>query len=301
MKHTMRFLAALAMLFTFAACDPTEDTPTPDNQDDPTITQTDVQFTIDTTEWSIEDNFLYATVTWRAKIVTEGLTLSEFFDEDMQKSYSYGIGYFPVGAENNLPRYFNGSNDQSGCYHRIISVNNDSTEFTIVSHIKADNRKEARAYLYLVEASGVGEFYYSQRFYLDPADAPGHGGEAFVRIDDTDYDYSEEVLTVYATANFGGDGVPYAVGLCYKFADAEDMEPPTIDDYVFNVMDHVTGPNQFDDSVNSMELNSDGSYSISFSLPMYEGPIYILRGFLQMEHGGEVIYSEPETFMPSAK
>ena len=301
MKHTMRFLAALAMLFTFASCDPTENPPTPDNQDDPTITQTDVEFTIDTTEWSNENNYSYATVTWTAKIKTSGLTLSSFYDEDMEKEYSYGIGYFPVGAENNLPQYFNGSNDQTGCYHRIINVNSDSTEFTVVSHVKADNRKEARAYLYLVNASGVGSFYYSQRFYLDPVDVPGHNGDVSVTIDDTDYDYVNEVLTVIGTINVGGGNVPYACGLCYKYADPEDEEDPTIEDEVFNMMDHITGPNEFDDSVNMLERNDDGSYTISFNVPMYEGPIYIIRGFLQAERGGEVIYSESEVFMPSAK
>ena len=306
MKQTLRLLAAAALLFTFAACDPTEETVTPDPTDSTsTVTQTDVEYTIGNAEWSVENNYTYATITWTAKIKTEGLTLSEFYDEDMQQSYSYGIGYFPVGAENNLPRYFNGSNDQSGCYHRIVSANSDSTELTVVSHIKADNRKEARAYLYLVNAAGSGNFYYSERFYMDPADMPGHSGEASITIDDTYYNNDEEVLTVVGTVNFGNVDVPYAVGMCYNFSDPEDMENyPTIDGddvTVFNVMDHVTGPNEFDESVNYLRMNDDGSYSISFNVEMRMGPIYNIRGFLQLERGGEVVYSESQVFMPSAK
>lgn len=301
MKHTMRFLAATALLFTFAACDPTEDTVTPDNQDDPTITQTDVEYTISDAEWTIENNYTYATVTWTAKIKTAGLTLSEYFDEDMQKAYSYGIGYAPVGAENGRPQYFNGSNDQTGCYHRVINANSDSTELTVVSHVKANNRKEARAYLYLVDASGAGAFYYSTCFYMDPSDMPGQGGEASVTIDDTQYDYDTELLTVFATVNFGDASMPFSVGLCYKYADPDDESEPTIEDEVFNVMDHVNGPNEFDDSVNYLRRNDDGSYSISFNVPMPQGPIYIIRGYLQIERGSDVVYSESQPFMPSAK
>ena len=302
MKQTMRFFAAIAMVFSFAACDPTEDTVTPDPTDSTgTRTQTDVEFTIGQAEWTVENNYTYATVTWTAKIKTAGLTLGEYFDEDMQNSYSYGIGYFPVGAENNLPQYFNGSNDQTGCYHRVVSANSDSTELTVVSHMKADNRKEARAYLYLVDAGGGGYFYYSERFYMDPADMPGQSGEVSVAIDDTQYDYDAEVLTVFATANFGEASMPYSVGLCYKYADPDDESEPTIDDEVFNVMDHVNGPNEFDNSVNYLRRNNDGTYSISFDVAMPQGPIYIIRGYLQIERDGDVVYSESQPFMPSAK
>lgn len=301
MKQTLRLLAAAALLFTFAACDPTEDNVTPDDNTS-TVTQTDVEYTIGNAEWSVENNYTYATITWTAKIKTEGLHLSEFFDEDMQQSYSYGIGYFPVGAENNLPRYFNGNNNREGEYHHIDNVNSDSTEFTVTSHIRVDNRKEARAYLYLASATGSGDFYYSERFYMDPADMPGHSGEASITIDNTDYDYVNEVLTVFGTVNLGDVDMPYAVGMCYNFSDPEDMENyPTIDDNVFNVMDHVTGPNEFDDSVNYLRMNDDGSYSISFNVQMNQGPIYNIRGFLQLERGGDVIYSENQIFMPSAK
>ena len=306
MKHTLRFLTAAALLFTFAACDPTEDTLTPDPTDSTsTVTQTDVEFTIGNAEWSVENNFSYATITWTAKIKAGGLHLSEYFDEDMQKSYSFGIGYFPVGAENNLPQYFNGSNDQSGCYHRILSTNSDSTEFTVVSHIKADNRKEARAYLYLTGGSSIGNFYYSERFYLDPSDMPNHSDDPSVSISNTYYSETEEMLTVIATANFGNVDVPYAVGLCYNHSDAENPDNyPTVGGEgvtVFNVMDHVTGPNQFDEYVNSLELNDDGSYSISFNVPLPMGSIYTIRGFLQLNQGDEVIYSEPQPLMTSAK
>lgn len=301
MKQTLRVLAAAALLFTFAACDPLEDNVTPDDNTS-TVTQTDVEYTIGNAEWSVENNYTYATITWTAKIKTEGLHLSEFFDEDMQQSYSYGIGYFPVGAENNLPRYFNGSNDQSGCYHRIISANSDSTELTVVSHIKADNRKEARAYLYLVNEAGSGDFYYSERFYMDPADMPGHSGEASVEIEYTSYDDEDELLTVVAKANFGDVDVPYAVGICYSLDDPDDENDyPTIDDPVFNVMDHVTGPNQYDDYIGELTLGDDGKYSITFFVPMYNAGVYNVRGYLQLRQGGDVIYSENQVVMTSAK
>ena len=292
----MRFLAALAMVFSFAACDPGFDDTT--NQDDSSITQTDVQFTIDTTEWSVEDVYLYATVTWKAKIVTEGLTLSSFNDNGT--NYSYGVGYFPVGADNNLPQYYNGNNDREGEYHHIINVNSDSTEYTIVSRMRIDNRKEARAYLYLVKASGTGAFYYSQRFYIDPADAPGFGGEPSISIDYTNYYSDDESLFIIVTANFGDANQAYSVGVCWN-EDVDGGQDPTVDDEVLNLMDHIYGPDQYDSTIVSFNRNDNGSYTVQFTMPLMEGRMIRLRGYLQLERDGDIIYTETERIMTAAK
>ncbi len=138
-----------------------------------------------------------------------------------------------------------------------------------------------------------------------PSDTTGNDTPAFLRIDDTDYDYSDEILTVYATAGFGNYEMPYSVGLLYNFADPDTTIYPTVGDTnttMFNVMEYITDPTTFDeDHVYSLTHNEDGSYSIVFGVPMWEGPIYYIRGYLLLESGSEPIYTDAELFMPSAK
>ena len=129
-----------------------------------------VGITIGTPSWERYNSQAYIAIfQWTIKTNGLNIKLRSFFDNDEGKTYSFGIGYFPVGAEGtNLPQYFNGDKEINS--HRIISANADSTEFTFISKIVIDNRKQARAYVYLSD----GQFHYSNPFIIDPADANGN-------------------------------------------------------------------------------------------------------------------------------
>ena len=174
----MRILCASLLLLSLAACTEKDN----DNDNNPASSGTgtngdaSVQFTIGTPSWEQDGHIYYATYDWTAEIKDASLKLRSFYDEGEGKDFSFGIGYAPEGVEGGRPRYFNGDKPENS--HEIIAVNNDSTVFTIRSRVKADNRKEARAFVYLSD----GQFHYSNLFYIDPAEAPQIGNEIAVAL-----------------------------------------------------------------------------------------------------------------------
>ena len=139
-----------------------------------------VSITIGTPSWErYNNNAYFAIFQWSIKTNSNNVRLSSFFDEHHGKTYSFGIGYFPVGAEgDNLPQYFNGDKEVNS--HVITYSNDDSTEIKIISKIVIDNRKQARAYVYLSD----GQFHYSNPFIIDPSDnnQGGNGGNGDVKF-----------------------------------------------------------------------------------------------------------------------
>ena len=182
-----------------------------------------VVFDIGEAYWQSADEVHY---NWTVSITDSKLKLSSFFDNDEERYYSFGIGYFPVGAENNKPQYFNGSNDQSKVHHEMLSANADSTEFLFHSTMKIDNRKEARAYVYLSD----GKFHYSDVFYIEPQggdpDTLGNFGVAMPTF------VSSTSKSITVKSHFTGNITspePFKNATCGFIWCAENEGGPTID------------------------------------------------------------------------
>jgi hypothetical protein len=173
--------------------------------------------------WQSADEVQYD---WTVRILNPKLKLSSFLDNDNEQYYSFGIGYFPVGAENNHPQYFNGSNPNKA-HHEMLSANADSTEFLFHSTMKIDNRKEARAYVYLSD----GEFHYSNVFYIEPqgggqGDTLGNIGVAMPEL------VGSTAKSITVKSHFTGNitsAEPFKNATCGFIWCAESEGGPTID------------------------------------------------------------------------
>ena len=179
MKNIFKFMgvALMASTLLFCGCDKEEEgnnNNTPVNPGNGGNDDAMVTFTMGSASWEQEGNVFYATYHWNAKLKDASLKLRTFTEEG--KEYCFGIGYAPVGAENGKPQYFNGDKPEN--VHELVYANNDSTEFTFRSRVKADNKKEARAFVYLSD----GQFHYSNMFYIDPAEFQGGGGDIGVAM-----------------------------------------------------------------------------------------------------------------------
>lgn len=167
MKNLIKFMSFAAIMLVFAACeeDPVNEENTNQNPSNPDAEY--VSFNISDPSWDGK----YVTYTVTATVKKTDVVLSTFMDSDLGQNYSFGIGYFPVSAESGMPKYFNGNN--SGTDNVLIS--NENGVITFTSTFSCDNKKQARAYVYLMDAERNGNFYYSDQFYIEPNN--GGGGD----------------------------------------------------------------------------------------------------------------------------
>ncbi|MBO4281850.1 MAG: hypothetical protein J5873_01470 [Bacteroidales bacterium] len=126
--------------------------------------------------------------------------------QDQRGGGSFGIGYFPVGAESGEPKYFNGDAVSE-------KVSGDKRSFVFRSTFRVDNRKQARAYVYVGKVGAEeAEYVYGASFYVEPQ-APGGDGYSVTGIEEVSHTDTSITLSARIVGDLSS-AAPFAKASC---------------------------------------------------------------------------------------